>query len=253
MAGGAAPGPWAPPPYEERGPDGKTYYKIAPPIPGLIRTWTELGKLINDYRALARRGHPAAAGKAQLLARVAAELEKKMIQGEIAVAEHTDVSVRERIKLTQKRPDAPQGASMIHGIESRPIKFDVPLFAIGQVDIGILNKAATRPGAQKPYWRSQEYGSSHIVGKRPRGYFQPGSAPPDPGQFRVHPVFTAASGGPRMRIRRPIEERAFLRSGTMAGAILRRRLWTSIQKQTVAEMQRVLTLRGPGRGRRLRP
>lgn len=251
MAGlGQAPGPYAPPPYRRPGTDGRVYFKVLPGIRGLGQFWVESLRLFGELGAI---NHPAAPAKRALLGRVIFDMETEIRAGELAVADATDKAVRANIVATQRRPDNPAGPSMIHGIESRPLPYpeNLPFFAVGQVDIGILDNAATGVSG-KPYWPSQEFGYTGHVGRTMHGAFQPGNSARNPALFRVHPVFIAGSP-PNVptTIKKPIEERAFLRSGVMAGALLRQRLWGVIQTDAVAELQRVLTL-GTGKGGRSR-
>lgn len=239
-----APGPYAPPPYRQVA-GGQTYFKVLPGIRGLSQAWIEALRLYNELRTVP---HPAAPEKRALLARHIASMEEKIKAGEIAVAEATDVYVRERIAATQVRPDNPNGPKMIAGIKSRPIVYpDLPAFAVGQVDISVLNKAATGVSG-KPYWPSQEFGYAGHVGRKMRGSFM--GTRPDPSMFRVHPVFTVGKPWYKMTIQHPIEERAFLRSGVMAGALLRQRMWKQIEAEALREVTRILTFGGRSRRRR---
>lgn len=246
-----APGPYAPGPYRQPGSDGRTYFKVLPGIHGLGQFWLEALKLYED---LGRINHPAVPAKRALLARVVADMETSIKAGELIVADATDAAVRERIQATQVRPDNPSGPAMLTGINSRPLPYpDLPFFAVGQVDIGLLNRAATSQGSGKPYWPSQEFGYTGNIGRVVRGAFMPGNSAPSGADFRVHPIFQAgASPNKLMRIQKPIEERAFLRSGVMQGALLRARLWGQIEKQAVRDLTRVVTL-GTKPGQRRRP
>lgn len=248
----AAP-PYAPGPYQQIGPDGQEYFKVLPEVRGLVQLWVDGTATVNQLRALRNR-HPAAGPKAALLARALTDLEVQIKAGEIVIAQATDNAVRDRIRATAVR----QGTSdrMYKAIESRPIRpggSPLPLFAVGQVDISILAKATLRRGARKPYWGAQEFGYTGNIGRRVRGLFFPGGVAPDPSQFRVHPVFsrtTSTRVSAVMHIQRPIEERAFLRSGVMSAALLRQRLWRQIERDALAELQRALRLRAPTTRRR---
>lgn len=244
-----ASGPYAPPPYEQVGADGRVYYKVMEGVIGLQGAWQQGFRLLSEMRAI---NHPAAPAKTRLLVKHLGEMEKRIKAAELLVAQATDDFVKARIKATQVRPDSPRGPKLIGAIESRPIRFPVlPALAVGCVDIEMLSKATTRPGASKPYWRSQEYGSTHLVGRTLRGFFQPGNARPSQSQFRQHPLFQTSSQGALMTIGRPIEERAFLRSGVMQGAIFRRRLWREIELQALKELRQIVTT-GNALGRRRR-
>lgn len=243
-----APGPYASPPYEQVAVDGRQYYKVMQGVVGLSGAWQQGFRLLSELRSIK---HPNAEIKARLLVKHLAEMEKKIKAAEFLVAQETDNFVKARIKSTQVRPDNPHGPRLIGAIESRPIKFPLlPALAVGAVDIQILNKATTRPGASKPYWRSQEYGSSHLVGRSLIGFFQPGRARPSQAQFRRHPIFESNSEGAKVTIQRPIEERAFLRSGVMQGALFRRRIWREIEIQALQEVRQIISAGGPTTRRR---
>lgn len=237
-----APGPYAPPPYGLPA-NGTTYFKVLPGINGLAAAWLEGLRLMRDLGTLT---HPAAKAKRQLLARHLADMEGKIRAGELLVTDATDDFVRQRIAATQVRPDNPHGPVLINAIKSHPIPYpDLPAFAVGQVDLGILDKRAKARTSTKPYWRSQEWGSAHNVGRQIGGSFMPGAVAPDQSMFRVHPIFQAGVGGGILTIQRPIPERAFLRSGVMQGALLRQRLWRQIERDAIAEVTRIVTLGGP--------
>lgn len=245
-----SPGPYAPPPYGMPA-AGHVYFKVLPGIRGIAGVWREALLL---YRDLGTVNHPAAPQKRRLLARHIAQMEERIKAGELAVAQATDEYVGNRIKATQRRPN--RRDNMLRSIESRPIPYpDLPAFAVGQVDLTLLDRATTgRSG--KPYWRTQEFGYRGHIGRRVRGVFNPGGVAPDSSQFRVHPIFAATKSsriGSVMNIQKPIEERAFLRSGTMQAALLRQRMWAQMERQAVLEVRRILTFGGPGLGRRGRP
>ena len=236
-----APGPYAKPPYRQPA-GGNIYFKVLPGIRGLATAWREALRL---YAELAKVPHPAAPEKRALLALHIASMEEKILAGEIVVAEATDAAVRARIAGTQVRPDNPSGPAMLNGIQSRPLIYpELPAFAVGQVDISVLNKAAMSSSG-KPYWATQEFGYTGFVGREVKGSF--GGTRPSQSLFRVHPVFTTGSPFYKMTIQRPIEERAFLRSGVMSGALLRQRMWRQIEAEAVRDLTRILTFGGKGR------
>ena len=93
-------------------------------------------------------------------------------------------------------------------------------FSFGQVEIAWISKldqAINPNGGREPYWRSQEFGSSHNVGRGIFGMFDGpgGSSVPSPLEFRQHPIFLPGPGGPGT-IKRPIPAKHFLRDGTDA-------------------------------------
>lgn len=238
----------APPPYVQPAPDGNTYFKYLPEVRGLVRVWADGTALVSQLRGMP---HPAAKPKAALLAHALTQLESEVLAGEITVAEATDISVRAKIEATRKRPPNPSGPQMENSIVSRPVRplgSPLPLFAVGLVDIDILDRGTTsRSGGT--YWRTQEFGYGGFVGHQVYGFFEPGRARPDPAQFRTHPIF-AAGPGARMTIGRPIEARAFLRGGVADGALMRERLWKAMEARALIELRRAATFVGPRRRRR---
>lgn len=238
-----APGPYAPPPYEQTF-GGPVYFKILPGIQGLNTLWADALRMRARLIALQPK-HPAATRKRQLLDLHLANMRDEIRAGELFVAQKCDEYVRARIKDTQRRPD--RSGRMYRGIESRPIPYPlVPAFSVGLVDISILDKATTERSG-KPYWRTQEYGYTGHKGRTVRGFFMPGMVRPSASQFRVHPIFRTGTGfGARMTIDRPIEERAFLRSGTMQAGLLQARMWNTMQAKAVVEVNKIITFGGPG-------
>lgn len=153
--------------------------------------------------------------------------------------------IREQITKTAKRPDTGLRPHLRDNIVCRPTFPGVPLPTgwVGVADIDELDKVVNplTPG-YGPYWRTQEDGSTAHVGRSINGLFFPSGgpsggagAPPDPGQFRAHPVFVAGPGG-RGVIARPIEARHFIRKGKeIAG-----RKWLTalktLEAQTMAQL-----------------
>ncbi len=68
-------------------------------------------------------------------------------------------------------------------------------WGVGNIDI--LNKEA-------PYWKIQNFGSSHIVGKDFYGFFQPGEEHPDVGHFREGRFYEQGDFGWKMTPKNPI-------------------------------------------------
>lgn len=67
--------------------------------------------------------------------------------------------------------------------------------------------------SQVPYWRAQNYGSSHIVGlKLPKGGFTPGEAKPNSDSFRAGRWQTGA-GEFHAKIKKPIPAMNYVQKG----------------------------------------
>jgi hypothetical protein len=230
-------------------------------IDGYRRTrdsYTRIFSQIDRARTLAvranRLGDQITARDLELLA---ARLEAIALQFndlELGVARKTalraDQAIRQRIDATRVRPRRPGGKSgqLSSRIKSEPLP-SRPL-ALGQVGIARmeeLDKVVNPdfPNA-KAYWRAQEYGydfSQHPRDKRGnvaiRGFFQPGNAPANGGQFRQHPYFETAQGAPRMVIRRPVPARHFLRDGTDNAVNYWHAEQQAVQRTIVAELRRL--------------
>lgn len=119
-------------------------------------------------------------------------------------------------------------------------------FSFGQVEIGWLsklNQAINHKGGHLPYWRSQEFGSSHNIGRTIFGSFigADGGSPPDPSKFRQHPVFAMGTGvgaGPGT-INRPIQAKHFLRDGTDVAKFQYLAMVRSVVQTAVAQISRI--------------
>lgn len=249
--------PRIPPPYEEVAPDGNRYFKLLGVPPHLIRMY-EL--LLTAQRLATIRPTPTGRVQAREIDRLILRVKQRVDADARATALEADRLIRARIESTRVRPPTlgikNSQTSLAGGVESRPVPSILPGGgAVGIADISLLIRATLRPsaGSSVPYyWRAQEFGSEHNVGRTISGVFQPGEAAPDPTQFRVHPVFTVRGGQGQtsypMTIKKPIPERAFLREGAWDAYLFRRRRFQATEAEAVVQMRRIgAASAGPGR------
>lgn len=241
--------PRIPPPYEQLAPDGRSYFKLLGVPPHLIRTY-EL--LLTASELAASRRDPTGKLQAQQIDSLILAIKRRVDRDAQATALEADRLIRRRIEATRVRPPTVgvknSQTSLMGGVLSRPIPSILPGGgAVGIADIEELVKATLRPsaGSKVPYyWRAQEFGSEHNVGRVLVGVFQPGEAEPDGSQFRVHPVFETRSSGTRypMRIGKPIPERAFLREGAYDAYLYRRRRLEATEASAVGRMRQIAAI-----------
>jgi hypothetical protein len=166
-----------------------------------------------------------------------------------AAAEETakvaERAIVEEIKRTRVRPPTsgwnqmfegytPAGArkTLEEGIKAEPM-------LMGAVGIGSIKELDSVVGTDgKPYWRAQEYGSTHLVGRTIGGLFQPGGVFPSQQEFRKQGVFVVGPGGP-MHIQRPIVARGFITHGVEEAALFRGRQFSEAQAVAVAEIRAI--------------
>lgn len=239
--------PFIPPPYEEVSPDGRRYFKLLGVSPHLIRMY-ELLLQASELASLRPGGRTQAAQIDLLILQVKREVE----QSARITAIETDAIIRDKIEATRVRPPGlligNRNTTMASGIRSRPVVSILPGGgAVGIADIEELIQATYAPSSNSQvdyFWRAQEFGSEHLLGKVLYGVFMPGDAAPlGPGPNRTHPAFQVRGrgGGKRykMVVRNPIEERGFLREGAYEGSVLRKRLNLKTEARAVSEMRRI--------------
>lgn len=240
--------PFIPPPYEELSPDGRRYFKLLGVSPHLIRMYGLL--LQAGELAAIRRGGGGRTQAAQIDLLIL-KTKREVDRNARLTASEADRIIRRLIDQTRVRPPTlgvkNSTTSLTSGIRSRPVSSVLPGGgAVGIADIAELTHATLRPsgGSTVPYyWRAQEFGSEHLVGKTLFGVFQPGEAAPSPSSARRHPVFEVRGSGEgkryRMIVRHPIEERGFLREGANDAHIFRKRLHRGTETSAVSTMTRI--------------
>jgi hypothetical protein len=181
------------------------FYTRINPDPADARGYVFLLDAIDAHRF---HGRPAQAAEVRrIIQRMWRDYDALSVDG----ARKADELIRARVRATAVRP--PTSGALEGGISSAPIPSTFPAGAVGIADLDTLNAATMRANTNEPYWRAQEYGYAGNVGRRLRGFFNPGNSPASGAEFRHHPYFDTGPG-PRMVIRRPIYARNFLHDGT---------------------------------------
>jgi len=209
-------------PFEVGGGDGSDYFTILPPEPLLIDAFLVLERarveaLKHPIRA---EGRARAAAISVLISQVGTRVE----EAAVLTAKQAEELIEHRINATQKRPDPPGGAftrRLRDAIACRALPTVLPGGGVGIGDLNRLNEVADEQG--RAYWRAQEFGSSHLVGRTLPGFFQPGRSAAGDAPPRTHPIFEVTGEGAPMTIKNPIPERAFLREGALLAEAFRQR------------------------------
>jgi hypothetical protein len=249
-----------PPPYEEPAPDGRQYFKILGVSPHLIRMY-DLLLTAQDLAAL----RPGGTGRSQAIQidLLILDVKRKVEEAAKATAAESMAMIRAKIEATRVRPPTlgvkNSNSSMISGIVSRPVPSILPGGgAVGIADVDELIHATLSPSTNSKtpyYWRAQEFGSDHLVGKTLYGVFQPGDAAPSGMASRSHAIFEYRAKGttPRfkMTVLNPIRERAFLREGAWDAYMFRKGLYKTIEASAIQRMRTIESGNLPGRGRKI--
>lgn len=208
-------------PFEVGGGDGNDYFTVLPPEPLLIDAFLTLEKA-----RLEALKHPIKAegrARASAISLVISQVGTQVEAAAIAAAREAEALIVARIQGTQVRPDPP-GASphrrLKEAIRCRALPSVIPGGGVGVGDLTTLNEVADEQG--RAYWRAQEFGSSHLVGRGFYGYFQPGQSAAGELPSRTHPIFEVGEG-PSMFIQNPIPEKAFLREGAALAEAFRQK------------------------------
>lgn len=218
----------------EVAPDGQRYVHFMEAPPALLDTY----RLLLQAEATARSiPGPEGVARARAVALLLVQIEDEVTAAGVEAAKVADTAIRDRILGTQVRPTNTQ--KLLDSIESRAVLSQPAGGAVGIADMDRLDKIAADQAGQ-PYWRAQELGSDHLVGKRISGYFQPGQAAPDKASFRSHPVFQPDPTGPPMLIQRPIAARHFIADGARVADQARLAAFRTIDRNAVAEMRAIV-------------
>lgn len=216
------------------------FYTRFEPDPALVDLYSELQAAAAAFERAAG-GDPRLEVRAIRAIEVMRDIMRRLTIHSRVSAANADRLIRERIEATRVRPRA-SGRMSAHVI-SRALPSSVPSGAIGVADLDELDRSnpASRMGRSGiPYWMAQEYGSSAAVGRRLTGFFTPGFAAADPGQFRVHPFFEVGGPqAPRMVIKNPIEARHFLRDGSRDALDFHHRELKAIDRLAIAGIRSV--------------
>lgn len=225
-------------PFEVGGGDGSDYFVVLPPEPLLINAFLTLERA----RLEALKNPDKVEGRAQAAAisLVISQAGADVQAAAILTAKQAEDMIRRRINATKVRPDPPgrsAGRRLKDAIVCRALPSVIPGGGVGIGDISTLNEVADAQG--RAYWRAQEFGSTHLVGRIFPMLFQPGNAAPDTSQFRKHPILEVGPEGHLAEIRKPIPERAFLRGGAVAVEAFRQRALGSAVSAGTGELRRI--------------
>lgn len=211
---------------------GSRFFAVLGPPQGALPAYEKLLALRDLFTA-----NRTPLGRAQALALdgVIRDLTRSMEKISVLGAEDATNAARRTLEATRKRPLHEGSRTPLASlITSRPILQFPPLGEIGVGDIETLSK--------HPGWRVQELGSTHLVEmtheRRVHGYFQPGEAPPDPAEFRVHPIFRTGEG-PRLIAKREAPAKGYLRTGAVVAGIKRRERLARLDDRLAAEIRAI--------------
>lgn len=222
---------------EDHGSSG--FFSVLPTPPALIGGLTLLG----EAAAFARR-IPGDIDQSLAIEAIISSVERNIAEVGVAAVKASEEAAIDTLRKTRVRPRAPSftGSDAAHGGGSRKLLEDgihSEILGPGSIGIGSIEELDSVVGVDgRPFWRTQEHGSDHNVGRVVFGLFQPGGVGASASQSRVHPVFVAGEGGP-MVIRRPIGARHFLRAGVAAAQILRERQFGEAEAVAVDQMRAV--------------
>lgn len=180
----------------------RTLYPVPSHIINIHRMFVEVAE---GFDLAAARGNKIAARQARLVLAAHADFNLDLEK----ISERITLIANQIIPelFDQARVGRPHlgGVSMRSALDtSEPIQTPLPAATVGIVNLLPLDLFE--------YWRTQEFGSDHLVGHELHGLFYPGGEPADPAQFRVHALFTPGAGAP-MTVHNPIPEGRFIRDG----------------------------------------
>lgn len=218
----------------ESAPDGHTYVHFMEAPPALLTTYRLLLQAESTARSI---GGAEGRARAQAIALLLVKIEGEVTAAGQAAAVAAETAIRDKIDSTRVRP---QGSDKLKdAIAARLVPSAPAGGAVGIADIDRLNTIAVDQQGQA-YWRAQELGSSHLVGRRIKGVFQPGAAAPSQAEFRVHPIFEQGVAGGSMLVRRPIEPRHFIAEGVNVADSVRLGAFRRIDKDAVTQMRAII-------------
>lgn len=215
--------------------DDSGYFAVLPTPPALLGGL----ELLAEAAVLARDLPFGQSGEIEALIGL---VERKVTEAGTLAAKVADEVARDVLAKTRVRPQAPSfsGADAVAGGGARKLLEDgirSEALGDGAVGVGSIEELDTVVGPDgRPFWRTQEHGSTHNVGRVVFGFFQPGSSLPSQQQFRQHAIFVAGPGGP-MHIQRPIPARHFMRDGAAAAEQFRERQFREVEGVAVNDIR----------------
>lgn len=219
----------------EPAPDGNKYVHFMLAPPALLDAYRHL---VRSVDLAAQIPGPEGRARADALGLLLLDLEAEVTAAGEAAALAADDAIKRKIESTRVRPAT--GTNRLEdAIQSRAIASVPAGGAVGIADFEHLEKTAADDQG-RPYWRAQELGSDHLVGKRLTGFFQPGQSPPSAAEFRVHAVFEQDPGGAAMLIQRPIAARHFIAEGVEVADTVRLAEFRGIEKRFVPKVTSIM-------------
>ncbi len=182
----------------------------------------------------------AVADQAQVIqTRFAANLDRIAV----AIAAEADTLIKAKLKAATLRPPTGNRPGLQDGIHSAHVSTGRVSF--GVVEVGLIDELQKVVGdvSGVPFWKTQEFGSQHNIGRRIVGFFvgAGGQSVPNPieGSARVHPAFQSDPAGGLGTIRRPIPAKHFMRDGTREAEVHWRALVQVAVQQASNELARI--------------
>lgn len=215
--------------YEDR--EQASFFSLLPTPPALLGGI----ELLTEASALAIR--LGADAQAVAIDGIIGSVERNVAEIGVETAKVADRAIVDRIRVTRVRPEVSAFGYMLPGKRlDEGVKSEV--LGLGAVGIASIEELESVVGTDgRPFWRTQEYGSSHNVGRVVIGVFQPGGSAPDQQDFRKHPIFEPGGGAGAMHIQRPIPARHFLRDGAAVAALYRERTFREAEIGAITEIK----------------
>lgn len=216
--------------------DDSSYFAVLPAPPGLLGGLA----LLTEAAALARIVPGIGSAERAAIQKVIAQTEQEVTRATALTASFSERAIRDRIDITRVRPEISSFGFMVpkkklaDGVQSA-------VLGLGMVGIGDISEMDSVVGTDgRAFWRTQEYGSDHNVGRVIYGLFQPGGSPARGDLFRKHPVFVTGERESRpMVIRRPIGARHFMRDGTGEATTFREREFRAVEQTSIAQIRAI--------------
>ena len=216
----------------EAAPDGNTYFTVLGPSINLVRS---LRNLIEAQRIYATMPRGQGRDQAAAIGVIIRELELAVHRSGVATAQFAQDRARTILERRIIRPQTPKPDHLRDAIVARAIAFRGQPGSWGAVGIGDITLLDAFP-----YWKAQEFGSTHLVGAKIRGFFFEPGGPTAPGGApnRSQAIFRPGKG-PTMHIQNPIVGKRFLTEASFDALEFRFRIWRGVEKAAVAQTRSV--------------
>jgi hypothetical protein len=218
----------------EQGPDGNEFFAILGPSINLvaaIRDMLEAQRIYLSYPAGKGRDQAAAVGV------IIKELETAVHLSGVSTAQYAEDKAKSLLEKRLVRPATPGPGHLRDGIKALPLTVRGQPGSWGAVGVGPIALLD-----RYPYWKAQEFGSTHMVGAELHGYFFHPGGPSRAGAepSRSQAVFgVTGTKGPKMLVQNPIQGKGFLTEATIEAMAYRYGIWRGVENAAVAQMRRV--------------